>query len=76
MVYEFSEPIKALVDERLATGKYASEDEVLLRALLTLREDDVAVADIQEGMDDEAAGRLCPLRDADAEIRRNLGFTK
>ena len=74
MTYEFSEPIKTLVDERLASGKYATEDEVLLRALQTLREYDQTVADIREGMDDEAAGQLRPLLEADAEIRRNLGF--
>jgi len=75
MAHEFSGPIKTLVDERLATGKYAPEDEVFLRALQTLREHDEAVADIQEGMDDEAAGRLRPLQEADAEIRQNLRFT-
>ena len=74
MSYDLSEPIRTLVNERLATGKYASEDEVLLCALQTLREYDESVADIQDGIDDEAAGRLRPLREVDAEIRRNLGF--
>jgi Arc/MetJ-type ribon-helix-helix transcriptional regulator len=75
-VYELSEEIKTLVDERLATGKYASEDEILLLALQRLREYDDTVSDVQEGMEDEAAGRLRPLHEADAEIRRNLGFSK
>lgn len=75
MSYELSELVMTLLDERLATGKYASEDEVLLRALQMLREYDEALADIQDGMDDEVAGRLHPLNEADGEIRRNLGFT-
>ncbi len=75
-MYELSGEIKTLMDERLATGKYASKDEVLLQALHRLREYDETVADVKEGMADESAGRLRPLQQADAEIRRNLGFSK
>lgn len=62
MNYPFPATIRRLVDERLESGKYASEDDVLLRALQELREYDEAIADIQEGMDDEAAGRVRSLR--------------
>lgn len=75
MRYDFPTEIKTMIEDRLATGKYASEDEVLQRALHRLTEYDETVSDIQEAMDDEAAGRLRPLRDVDDEIRRKLGFT-
>jgi Arc/MetJ-type ribon-helix-helix transcriptional regulator len=60
MNYPFPATIRQLVEERLESGRYTSEDEVLLSALQSLREYDEAVADIQEGLDDEAAGRVRP----------------
>ncbi len=75
MRYDFPGEIRSLIEDRMATGKYDSEDDLLRRALRTLAEYDEAIADIQEGMDDEAAGRLRPLNVVDAEIRHNLGFT-
>ncbi|MCY2991980.1 MAG: type II toxin-antitoxin system ParD family antitoxin [Planctomycetota bacterium] len=74
MIYPFPDPIRQLLDERLASGRYASEDEVLVQALQSLKEHDEVVADIQEGLEDEAAGRVRPLREFDAELRQTLGF--
>jgi hypothetical protein len=44
----------------------------LVSALQSLKEYDEAVADIQEGLDDEAAGRVRPLGEFDAEFRQTL----
>ena len=74
MNYPFSATVQQLLDERMASGRYTSEDDVLVRALQSLREYDESVADIQEGLDDEASGRLRPLREFDAEFRLTLGF--
>ena len=75
MRYDFPGEIRTLLEGRMATGKYASEDDVLRRALRALTDYDQAIADIQQGMDDEAAGRLRPLNAVDSEIRHKLGFT-
>jgi Arc/MetJ-type ribon-helix-helix transcriptional regulator len=75
MRYDFPSEIKTMIDDRLATGRYASENEVLQRALRALTEYDETVSDIQQAMYDEAAGRIRPLHDVDDEIRRKLGFT-
>jgi len=74
MSYPFPAAIQHLLDERMETGAYTSEDEVLVRALQSLREYDEAVADIQEGLDDETAGRVRSLREFDAEFRPTLGL--
>jgi Arc/MetJ-type ribon-helix-helix transcriptional regulator len=74
MNYPFPATIRHLVEERMESGRYASEDEVLVRALQSLKEYDEAVADIQEGLDDEAAGRVRPLGEFDAEVRQTLGL--
>ena len=74
MSYPFSATIQQLLDERMESGEYASEDDVLVRALQALKEYDEAVADIQEGLDDEAAGRVRSLREFDMEFRQTLGL--
>lgn len=74
MSYPFPAAIRHLLDERMESGAYTSEDEVLVRALQSLREYDEAVADIQEGLDDETAGRVRSLREFDAEFRQTLGL--
>jgi predicted transcriptional regulator len=74
MKYPFPATIRDLLDERMESGGYATEDEVLLRALQSLKEYDEAVADIQEGLADEAAGRVRTLEEFDAEVRLTIGF--
>ena len=74
MSYPFPVTIQHLLDERMESGAYASEDEVLVRALQSLKEYDEAVVDIQEGLDDEAAGRVRSLREFDVEFRQTLGL--
>jgi len=59
-----------------ATDKYASEDDVLLRALPTLREYEMAMADIQEGMDDEAAFPPVQFFRLPARVSRKATFKK
>jgi predicted transcriptional regulator len=73
MKYPFPVEIRDLLDERMESGGYATEDDVLLRALQSLKEYDEAVADIQEGLADEAAGRVRTLEEFDAEFRRTTG---
>ena len=60
----------------MATGLYASQDELLLEALQALDDIEQSVADIQEGVDDELAGRLRSIIDVDREIGQELGFNK
>ena len=60
MSYDFPTDLQTLVRAKMATGKYASEDELLRQALVVLSDHEDAVANIQEGLDDEAAGRLRP----------------
>lgn len=72
MNYPFPATIRHLLEERMESGRYTSEDEVLVRALQSLKEYDETVADIQEGLDDEAAGRVRPLGEFDAEFRQTL----
>ncbi len=57
-----SPAIDELVEERLATGRYRSREDVLLRALRQLAHHEQLLADLEAAAEDEAEGRL---RDAD-----------
>ncbi|MEX0977970.1 MAG: type II toxin-antitoxin system ParD family antitoxin [Pirellulales bacterium] len=74
MSYRVPPDVEQLVSEQMRQGSYASEDDVLRDALNALAERNADLAAIRAGTEDMEAGRTKPLRDVDAEIRRNLGF--
>jgi Arc/MetJ-type ribon-helix-helix transcriptional regulator len=73
MSYAFPPDIRELIDQNMATGIYASEEDVLQAALHALSEYHATIADIRQGMIDYDAGRGEPLSDAMADIRRQMG---
>lgn len=56
MSYAFPPDVAALVEARLASGRYASEDDILRDALQALADVEEDVAAIQEALDDLDAG--------------------
>ena len=76
MPYEFPPDIRTLIDQYMATGQYASEDQVLQAALHVLSDYHTTVADIRAGMEDYAQGRAEPLSQAMKDVRQQLGFNK
>jgi putative addiction module CopG family antidote len=62
------------IQRQLASGSYASPDEVLRDALAALRTREQEVVAIQEGIDDMEAGRVRPLRDFDRDFRHRNGL--
>lgn len=74
MSYRVPPDVERLVSEQMRQGSYESEDDVLRDALHALAEKNEDLAAIRAGIEDMEAGRMKPLRDVDAEIRRNLGF--
>lgn len=71
--------IQDAIAHHLATGKYASPEEVLLAALQRLDEDEAersaTLADLQKSLADEEAGRLKPLSTVAADVRNRHGFS-
>jgi Arc/MetJ-type ribon-helix-helix transcriptional regulator len=64
-----------MVQEELAGGGYASEEDVLRQALVALRERREDLAAIQESIDDMEAGRVRPFEEVVDEIRARHGFS-
>jgi putative addiction module CopG family antidote len=62
------------IQRQLATGSYATADEVLREALAALRSRGQEEVAIQQGIDDMEAGRVLPLREFDGEFRRRNGL--
>jgi antitoxin ParD1/3/4 len=77
-----SSDIDEAIQRRLATGRYSSDDDVIRAALRVLERDDeerarkLAALDeaLARGIADAEAGRVMPVKDAFARIRRELGF--
>ena len=68
MSYVLSPQLMDIVQEKVASGRYQSEEQVLATALELLDDHDSAVAAIKEGLADLAAGRVRSLDEADAEF--------
>jgi antitoxin ParD1/3/4 len=70
------------IARRLATGRYASDDDVIRAALLVLERHDeerarkLALLDdaLSRGIADAEAGRVMPLEEAFARIRKEIGL--
>jgi hypothetical protein len=74
MSYQLTTSVQHLVDLKMSTGLYPSQEQLLLTALGALDDYEETIRDIRESMADEAAGRTMLLSDADREIRQKLGF--
>jgi len=73
MSYAFPPEIKQLIDQNLATGMYATEEDVLQAALHVLSDYHATIADVCQGLNDYENGRGQGLSDAMADIRKELG---
>jgi len=69
MGYILPADIDQSIQSLLATGRYASEEEVLRDALSVLKKRDEDVAAIQAGIDDIQAGRYRSFAECDADFR-------
>lgn len=70
------EEVERVIHEKVASGEYGSEAEVLLAAIRLLQWQDQEVAAIEAGLDDVRAGRTQPLVEVQAELRREFPFLK
>lgn len=66
--------LQNLVDEQIATGHFASSDDVLREALQLLSERQATLANLEESLQDIEAGRVRPLGEVADEIRRRHGW--
>ncbi|MEQ8789816.1 MAG: hypothetical protein RIC55_26215 [Pirellulaceae bacterium] len=73
--YEFPSDLAHQIKERMTTGQYESEDDLLREALRALRQRDEEVVAIQEGIDDLEAGRVLSLREFDREFRERKNIS-
>ena len=74
MLYSFPPDVQQLVRERMATGQYASEDDLLREALQALSAEEEDLRAIQEAVAELQAGdEGTPLDEAFASIRSRRG---
>lgn len=69
MSVDLSPDVLNEIQRQVATGVFASPDEVLREALAALREREQELLAIQAGIDDMEAGRVRPIHEFDREFR-------
>ena len=75
MAETISPDLEEFVRTEIQSGRFPNREAVLAHALrLFQRERKEAVAGIQAGLEDVAAGRVHPLDEAFAELRRDVGI--
>ena len=76
MSVDLSPDIRNEIQRQVATGVFATPDDVLREALAALRNREQEVLAIQEGIDDIEAGRTRSIHEFDHEFRqRNRSWT-
>jgi Arc/MetJ-type ribon-helix-helix transcriptional regulator len=76
MTYHFPPDVEQLVRDGMSSGRYATEDDLLREALLTLSTADQDLAAVQEAIVDLESGELgLPLAEAFDAVRRDSGVT-
>lgn len=74
MSLQLTPELAATVESFLVGGRYKDGEEVLREALAALQQREGDLADILEGIEDEAAGRTRPWSDAKAELHAKYGM--
>ncbi len=75
MAFSFPPDLQQFVRDRMASGKYASEEELIRDAFLALTEEEEDVAAVREAVAEWQAGDPgIPLDDAVQTIRRKHGI--
>lgn len=73
MTHSIAADVQQAIDARMATGKYASEDDVLRDALRALQHEDEEVVAIQAAVDEWQQGdEGLSLEEAFDEIRKSI----
>lgn len=70
MTIELTTEMQEIIREQLATGRYATEAEVVRSALRRLKHEEAFEQDILAAMDDEAAGRVKTLDEFITDFRQ------
>ena len=58
MPYDLPADLRQEIEQRMASGQYASEEDVLREAMRALKSREEEIAAIQAGIDDMEAGRV------------------
>ncbi len=64
--------LEQFVEQEVASGRFPDRNAVVEQAIRLLQQDrEEAIAGIKAGLEDAAAGRTQPLKEAFADLRRN-----
>jgi putative addiction module CopG family antidote len=76
MTISLTPELDRVLNEKLASGKYGSVEELLTAAFRALNEEEETISAIAEGNSDFEAGRFEDWKTSDAEFRKKRGIPK
>ncbi len=77
MQIELPPDLAPFVEQEFSTGRYATREEVIIQAIVWLREERTqAVRGVQEGISDFHAGKVQPLAVAFSDLKQEFGLTE
>ena len=69
MTIDLAPDIEDRINQRMASGRYSSTDELFRKALDSLQEREQFLADIEESLEDERRGDVMSIREFDKQMR-------
>lgn len=75
MQLELSQDIQDAILARVNRGEFSTPDDVVRAAMAQLDEFNATVADINQSLADEEAGRVHSLKDVDSELRKSTALS-
>jgi predicted transcriptional regulator len=76
MAYDMPADLQQFVNEQIQLGCFHSEEQLMAEAVRMLKaEREETLEGIRQGLADAAAGRMQPLEEAFADLRREFGLS-
>ena len=72
MTIDLAPDVEERINQRMASGRYASTDELFRKALDSLEDHERFIADIEESLEDERGGDVMSVREFDRQMREEL----
>lgn len=76
MTIDLAPDIEERINQQMASGRYASTDDLFRKALDSLQEQERFIADIEESLEDERRGDVMPVREFDKQMREEHSFLR
>lgn len=76
MTIDLAPDVEERINQRMASGRYTSTDELFRKALDSLQDREQFVADIEKSLEDERQGDVMSIREFDKQMKEEHSFLR